>query len=650
MVAKMESVSFSSSSSPKVLAPLRTWLESCRSGLAVGTVRNLCLAFILGVGLAWEAGAETLEVVTAGKAKLLAPPDPGTPGFAEVAGQGGYEFRTMDGRLQLRGEGMTFFVKARLGKNFSVKARLALPPGKGPRPAVVFNGVNSLTFEGATMQVAGVNLFAPLISGQVKWDRQIPAPIAGGAEFDLEIRRQSTGPGQGSFSIFLNGRKVMEIPEKAQLAFNAQGEVESLALRPGRSGIDLISLQVSGDVTGGGMAASLATESATQLASWQSQQAALRWLDFSGETNRQVFLLKGTAETGAGHPTTVLMEDQRTMFAVWTTGHGGRCGPMARSDDGGLTWKRIDSLLPAHYTNHINCPSIYRLTDPQGKERLWVFSAHSGVFSVGGGGDDRGTAAAAAAQGFIPRLLSEDGGKTWSEAMPLSPGGDLRFRNVMAFTSIVRLTNGSYLGQFYRGKNPRQSNIDLEVVQSITADGGLTWSDPASVAYVEGKDLAEPFVFRSPDGQELCSLMRENRRTGTSMMMFSRDEGKTWSKPVDTPWGLTGDRHQGIQLPDGRLVIAFRDFAPGSPTHNQFVVWVGTYEDIREGRPGQTRVQLLKCYSDCGYPGLHLLPDGTIVATTYGKVWDDDRKYSVVSVRFKIAEMDARNKKLAGSP
>lgn len=586
--------------------------------------------------------APTLDVIRDGRAILLAPPDPGTPNFAQTTGGGGYEFQTIDGQLRLRGEGMTFFVKANLGGNFTLKARLALPPGGGPRPSLLFNGVNSLTFDGEKARVEGVNLFFPILSGKVPWDPQLPPALADGREFDLEIQRTSSGPGNGSLVVLLKGKKLLDIPEGA-------GEIESLALRPGRSGMDVRSLSLAGDVTGGEFAVGLATEAATKLASWQKQQAALRLVDLSGETNRRIFLLEGTAETGGGHPTTVLMGDQRTLFAVWTAGHGGRCGPMARSDDGGLNWTRIDSLLPANYTNHINCPSIYRLTDPQGKERLWVFSAHSGTFPVGGGGDDRVSGGLPAMKGFMPRLLSEDGGKTWTEEMPLSPGGDARFRNVMAFSSIVQLTNGSYLGQFHRGKNPAQSGTDLEVVQSITADGGLTWSDPVAVAHVPGKDLCEPFVFRSPDGKELCSLMRENRRTGTSMMMFSRDEGKTWTAPVDTPWGLTGDRHQGVQLPDGRLVIAFRDYAPGSPSHDQFVAWVGTYDDIREGRPGQARVQLLTCYSDCGYPGLHLLPDGTIIATTYGKVWNDNRKYSVLSVRFKIEEVDALSWKEGGT-
>jgi hypothetical protein len=85
----------------------------------------------------------------------------------------------------------------------------------------------------------------------------------------------------------------------------------------------------------------------------------------------------------------------------------------------------------------------------------------------------------------------------------------------------------------------------------------------------------------------------------------------------------------------------------GSPTHDHFVAWVGRYEDIVGGRDGDYKIKLLHSHkgSDCGYPGLELLPDGTIVATTYVKYAPGPEKHSVVSTRFKIAETDAMVKR-----
>jgi hypothetical protein len=343
-------------------------------------------------------------------------------------------------------------------------------------------------------------------------------------------------------------------------------------------------------------------------------RAALPVVDLSTDVSRQVVIAQGTPEIYQGHPTTLLMPDGKTLFAVWTIGHGGHDGPMARSDDGGLTWTRLDEQLPAAFLKQANCPSIYRLVDKSGKERLWVFSSRP----------------------LLSRLLSEDGGRTWKE-MP-----SLGFPCVMAFSSIVPLKDGSHLGLYHRGPGGKDK-APLEVMQSITADGGLTWSEPHVVAAVQGKNPCEPFVFRSPDGTELCCLMRENTHTGNSLMMFSRDEGVTWSKPVDTPWGLTGDRHMGTFTKDGRLVVAFRDTAIGSPTRGHFVAWVGRYEDITSSHEGQYRIKLLHSFAggDCGYPGLEYLPDGTLVATTYIKYREGAEKQSVVSTRFKLDETDA---------
>lgn len=342
--------------------------------------------------------------------------------------------------------------------------------------------------------------------------------------------------------------------------------------------------------------------------------ADLRSVDISGDTKRHVVIAAGTDTLYQGHPTTVLMPDGKTVFAVWSTGHGGPAGPMARSDDAGLTWTRLDDRLPPGFKSHRNCPSIYRMVDAAGKERLWVFSAHPNM----------------------PRILSEDRGRTWSEATPLG------LPCVMTFSSVIRLKDGRYLGLYHKGPDGKDRS-PLEVLQTTTADGGVTWSKPQVVASVAGRDPCEPFGFRSPDGAELCVLMRDNQHKGRSLVMFSRDEGRTWSPPINTPWSLTGDRHMGVYNRDGRLVIAFRDKALNSSTLNHFVAWVGTYDDIRHGRPGQYRIKLLHSNAggDCGYPGMEILPDATIMATTYIKYRPGTEKHSVVSTRFKLAETDA---------
>jgi len=345
-------------------------------------------------------------------------------------------------------------------------------------------------------------------------------------------------------------------------------------------------------------------------------------VDISSEKERHSIIAAGTGKIYQGHPTTLLMPDKQTILCVWCVNHGGSAGPMARSEDGGKTWIRLDERLPEGFSTHQNCPSIYRLVDPDGQARLWVWSAALG--ERGGPG--------------MPSIMSEDEGETWKEMPPLG------FPCVMTFSSMVQLKDGRYLGLYHAGPEGKDKP-PLEVLQTITADGGFTWSEPRVVASVEGKNPCEPFVFRSPDGTELCCLLRENTHKGRSLMMFSSDEGVTWNTPIDTPWGLTGDRHMGVQLADGRWIFAFRDQAIGSETRGHFIAWVGTYDEIKSEKPGGYRIKLLHSHAertgDCGYPGMELLPDGTIVATTYVDYEPGPEKHSVVSTRFKIAETDA---------
>jgi hypothetical protein len=356
-------------------------------------------------------------------------------------------------------------------------------------------------------------------------------------------------------------------------------------------------------------------------------------VDLSGDTGRHIVIAAGTEKVYQGHPTTVMTGDGR-IIAVWCTPHGGWCGPAAESTDGGRSWTRIDDLFPEGIRRHVNCPSIYRLEGPDGKARLWIWSQVKMPTDAKDHNDHRERGDP------MPSVMSEDEGRTWKEMPPLGA----KFRCVMAFASIVRLKDGSHLGMFHAGPGGADRS-PLKVWQSVTRNGGFTWSDPVLVAAADGKDLCEPFVFRSPKGDELCCIMRENTHKGCSMMMFSHDEGKTWTTPEDAPWGLTGDRHQGVRLPDGRFAIVFRDMAPKSPTRGHFVAWIGPYEAIKSKNAKDAyRVKLLHNYAgvDCGYPGIHLLPDGTILATTYVKYWNDKRLQSVVAVRFRVEETDSR--------
>jgi hypothetical protein len=352
------------------------------------------------------------------------------------------------------------------------------------------------------------------------------------------------------------------------------------------------------------------------------QAAPLPVVDLSRDTTRHVIIAQGTEKVYQGHPTTLLMPDGKTMFCLWTHGHGGTAGPLKRSDDGGKTWSE-ELPVPENWWKVKNCPAIYRLTDPRGVARLIVYA---------GQGPD----------GTMHQSVSTDDGKTWS---PMRSNG---LTCVMPFCAIVPVEGGKKLIGLTNIRRPGETKDPLTnvIAQSESTDGGLTWSPWRVLVDLGDLKPCEPEVIRSPDGKQLLCLMRENIRTEPAHFITSNDEGKTWSEVKALPVGLHGDRHKAVYAKDGRLVIAFRDTGLKSPTKNHFVAWVGRYEDIISGKDGEYKIKLLHSHkgSDCGYPGLELLPDGTLVATTYIKYRSGVEQNSVVSTRFTLAETDKAEK------
>jgi hypothetical protein len=348
-------------------------------------------------------------------------------------------------------------------------------------------------------------------------------------------------------------------------------------------------------------------------------------IDLANETHRQV-LVDREAGQYLGHPTTVLLEDNKTMITVYPKGHGKGGIVMKRSVDAGLTWSgRLP--VPENWATSKEVPTIHRVVDANGKKRLIMWS------------------------GLYPARLSvsENDGRTWS---PLKPVGD--WGGIVVMGAVVsQETPGHYLalfhddGRFFTQVAKRETPVRFTLYQTNSTDGGLTWSTPRTLWTGTDVHLCEPGVIRSPDGKQLAMLLRENSRRKNSHVMLSENEGETWSAPRETPAALTGDRHTGQYAPDGRLFISFRDTTLQSPTKGDWVAWVGKYEDIVRGEEGQYRVRLMDNHKgqDCAYPGVEVLPDGTLVTTTYGH-WTKGEMPYVMSVRLKLEELDARAKKL----
>ncbi|MEZ6071045.1 MAG: sialidase family protein [Pirellulales bacterium] len=354
------------------------------------------------------------------------------------------------------------------------------------------------------------------------------------------------------------------------------------------------------------------------------ESLAVTLLDLDDQTDRQVVVDREPGQY-LGHPTTALLEDGRTLLCVYPKGHGRGAIVYKRSDDGGLTWS--DRLpTPASWATSLEVPTLHRVVDAAGKRRIIMFS------------------------GLYPTRMavSENDGASWSELEPVGDWG-----GVVVMASVVPLETGAghYMAMFHDDGRFLAKQADVQnpkvftLYKSLSTDGGLSWSEPEPVYASADVHLCEPGIVRSPDGSQLAVLLRENARRKNSHIIFSDDEGRTWSEPRVVPDALNGDRHTARYAPDGRLFISFRSNSPRGktgPFEGDWVAWVGTYDDLVTGAAGQYHVRLKDNHrgADCAYPGVEVLPDGTLVTTTYGH-WVEGEEPYVLSVRLRLDELDA---------
>ncbi len=368
-------------------------------------------------------------------------------------------------------------------------------------------------------------------------------------------------------------------------------------------------------------------------------------IDLAFDASRQTVVDRQPAQY-LGHPSAVLLDDGRTLIAVYPKGHGRGVLVMKCSEDGGRTWGgRLPT--PHNWDTSQETPTLYRTIDSQGIARILLFSGAMGLGNP------------------IRMAVSEDDGRTWSQLKPIG-----NYSGSVAMADMVRLKDGRYMaffhglsrrfiGEFddpgkispdYLKEHPEhpaanraaQAPPPRAIYKVVSADGGLTWGEPEIATRHPSAGICEPGLVRSPDGSQLAMLLRENSRTCNSFVSFSNDEGATWSDPRELPASLTGDRHQACYAPDGRLFISFRDTTRESLTKGDWVAWVGTYQDIVEDREGQYRVRLMQNLHgmDCGYPALKVLADGTIVAITYGHFSSPSVPH-IAAVHLRIEELDS---------
>ncbi len=368
------------------------------------------------------------------------------------------------------------------------------------------------------------------------------------------------------------------------------------------------------------------------------------------------------------HPDAVVLADGSIMN-YYPEGHGKGAIKSAISYDGGVTYKTSPYKTPASWENSRETPTVYRLDFVKEgvADKLILISANPkwpNESTVGG----------------FHSSISEDEGKTWSEFKLSYPKSDKKngiADSIVAMSTLVQLKeNGEFVDKWMGLFHDRKFN-NYKTILTFDENGEAQWSVPEKYFAQHEKiqkatQMCEVEVIRSDmgKGDELCLITRSNTKRYNSLISFSTDEGETWSEPKEVNVNLNGERHKAEYTADGRLVISFRSivrdkkFVEQSPEDLSFasygpVVWVGTYEDLKQGNDGQYLIKLAHTYlsfqtqpdvyanADTGYCGNVVLADDTVVISTYGcfdssKKTSDNSEYktSIASKRFKLSDID----------
>ncbi len=127
--------------------------------------------------------------------------------------------------------------------------------------------------------------------------------------------------------------------------------------------------------------------------------------------------------------------------------------------------------------------------------------------------------------------------------------------------TFVKLPSGELA--YYYGAWPSTSDAARQtcIARIVSRQGGRTWSSPEIVLREEGQDLYHPGAVRAADGT--LGLAYTRRRSGTrqaeKVFRYSSDDGRSWSDEVavsDGQWKYytTGAHDRLVRLESGRLI------------------------------------------------------------------------------------------------
>ena len=217
-------------------------------------------------------------------------------------------------------------------------------------------------------------------------------------------------------------------------------------------------------------------------------------------------------------------------------------------------------------------------------------------------------------------------------------------------SSLTRLKKDGKFIDKWMGLFHDKHFVNYKTFLTFDDNGKMNWTKPVPYFSAHRKigrksQMCEVERVRSDagNGDALMLITRSNSKRVNSLLSFSTGEGGTGSEPVFAPSAINGERHKADYLPDGRLFITFRSIERDKKKNKMYsekkfrgwysegwIAWVGTYDDLKNGREGDYRIKVAHTYlpdqkepcitanADTGYCGNVILPDGTAVTSSYG--------------------------------
>ncbi|MFD2788707.1 hypothetical protein KCTC52924_01017 [Arenibacter antarcticus] len=264
------------------------------------------------------------------------------------------------------------------------------------------------------------------------------------------------------------------------------------------------------------------------------------------EGNSAEYIFSGKTFKGGVNQHSYLIFHANKFWLMWSEGPGvedrvGQVVKYATSPDG-IEWTEPKIMTP-YLSNSSPTSEFYNTRNPKGMRWIargfWLYN-----------GELLALAASDEAAGFFGPSLELRAFK-WDETTQMWKDDGLIMDDAINNFPPKKIPSGEWM-MSRRSHDYKVKGVDFMV-------GGIDGKDSWKVFPVLGttSELAaeEPYWWVLPDEKSLMALFRDNRQSGYLYRAFSTDNGRTWSKPIQTNFPDARSKFHGLRLSNGKYIL-----------------------------------------------------------------------------------------------